>query len=47
MENFGISKNFIYMEDDYFIGNKLSKLDYFYYEEKEKKVVPFIISFKF
>jgi len=46
IENFGLSKNFIYMEDDYFIGNKLSKLDYFYYEEKEKKVVPFTISYR-
>ena len=47
LENFGLSKNFIYMEDDYFIGNKLSKTDYFYYEEKENKIVPFIISYKF
>lgn len=47
IENFGISKNFIYMEDDYFIGKKLSKTDYFYYEEKENKVVPFIISYLF
>ena len=46
-EKFGISKNFIYMEDDYFIGTKLSKNDFFYYEEKEKKVTPFIISYLF
>ena len=43
-ENFGISKNFIYMEDDCFIGRKMSKNDLFYYEKNEKKVVPYIIS---
>ena len=46
-EQFGISKNFIYMEDDYFIGTKLSKNELFYYDEKEKKVVPYIISYFF
>lgn len=46
-EQFGISKNFIYMEDDYFIGTKLSKNELFYYDEKEKKVVPYIISYLF
>lgn len=44
MESFGVSKNFIYMEDDYFIGKKLSKKDFFYYERDNKKVVPYIIS---
>jgi len=43
-EKFNISKNFIYMEDDYFIGKKLSKDSFFYYEEDENKVVPYIIS---
>ena len=47
IEKFGSSKNFIYIEDDYFIGKKLSKLDFFYYEEKENKVVPFIISYMY
>ena len=47
IENFGVSKNFIYMEDDYFIGKKLSKKDFFYYEETENKVIPYIISYKF
>ena len=47
IENFGLSKNFIYMEDDYFIGKKLYKEDLFYYEEKENKIVPFIISYVF
>ena len=40
MEKFGMSKNFIYMEDDYFIGRPLKKTDFFYYDEKEKKVFP-------
>ena len=47
IENFGVSKNFIYMEDDYFIGKKLFKTDFFYFEEKENKVVPYIISYRF
>ena len=32
------------MEDDYFIGKKLNKTDFFYYDEKEKKVFPFVIN---
>ena len=47
IENFGLSKNFIYMEDDYFIGKKLYKEDFYYYEEKENKIVPYIISYIF
>ena len=44
LENFGISKNFIYLEDDFFIGKPLKKKDFFYYDEKEKKIVPFILT---
>ena len=44
MEKFNISKNFIYMEDDFFIGKPLNKSDFFYYDEKEKKVVPYILT---
>jgi len=44
MEKFGISKNFIYMEDDYFIGKKLKKTDFFYYDIEEKKVYPYVIN---
>ena len=44
MEKFGISKNFIYMEDDYFIGRPLKKTDFFYYDEKERKVLPYVIT---
>ena len=43
MEKFGISKNFIYMDDDYFIGKPLKKSDFFYYDDKKKKVFPFIL----
>ena len=47
MENFGISKNFIYMDDDYFIGSSLSKIDFFYFDEIDKKVSPYILTLKF
>ena len=45
MKNFGISNNFIIMDDDYFIGNYLKKNDLFYVEKG--KVVPAIITSKF
>ena len=44
MEKFGISKNFIYMEDDFFIGKPLNKSDFFYYDEHKKKVFPYILT---
>ena len=44
MKKFGISKNFIYMEDDYFIGKKLKKSDFFYYDIKEDKIYPYVIN---
>lgn len=47
MQKFGVSKNFIYMDDDYFIGKPLKKIDFFYYEENEKKVNPYILTSKF
>ena len=47
MEKFGISKNIIYMDDDYFIGKPLKKIDFFYYDEKSKKILPYIITSKF
>ena len=46
MKKFGISKNFIYMDDDYFIGQKLKKKDFFYYDQKLGIVIPYIISNK-
>ena len=45
MEKFGIAKNFIYMEDDFFIGKPLKKTDFFYYDEKEQKYCNGISSF--
>ena len=44
LEKFGISKNFIYMEDDFFIGKPLKKQDFFYYDEKEKEISPYILT---
>ena len=32
LEKFGCSKNFIYMNDDYFVGKPLKKSDFFYEE---------------
>ena len=44
MSKFGMSDNFILMDDDYFIGKPINKSRFFYYDEKEEKVVPSIIS---
>ena len=44
LDNFGISKNFIYMEDDFFIGKPLKKFDFFYYDESKKKILPFLLT---
>jgi hypothetical protein len=44
LKNFGLSENFIYMDDDYFFGKELKKQDFFYYDENAKKVLPFIIA---
>ena len=45
MKKFGISDNFIIMDDDYFIGKKLKKNDFFYVEQG--RVVPSIITSNF
>ena len=42
MKEFGMSDNFIVMDDDYFIGQSLNKSDFFYVENG--KIVPAIIS---
>ena len=47
MEKFGVSKNFIYMDDDYFYGKSLKKSDFFYYDKKDEKIYPFIITSRF
>ena len=45
MKKFGISDNIIIMDDDYFIGNKLKKSDFFYVKNGE--VLPIIITSNF
>ena len=45
MKKFNISDNFIIMDDDYFIGKKLKKSDFFYV--KNGKVVPSIVTSNF
>ena len=45
MKQFGLSDNFIYMDDDCFIGMPLNKSNFFYVENN--KVVPAIINTKF
>lgn len=45
LKEFGLSDNFIYMDDDYFIGQKLKKTDFFYVNKD--KVVPAIVSSSF
>ena len=47
MEKFNLSENIILMDDDYFIGKPLKKSDLFYYDEKQKKVLPNIVSDEF
>ena len=47
LEKFGISRNFIYMEDDFFIGKPLKKRDFFYYNKENNKVLPFLLNFHF
>ena len=47
LKKFNLSKNFIYMDDDYFIGKPLKKSDFFYYDENERKVFPLIINTSF
>ena len=44
LEKFGISKNFIYMEDDFFIGKPLNKKDFFFYDKAKKKVLPYLLT---
>ena len=43
MKEFGLSENFILMDDDCFIGNPLKKSNFFY--EEKGKVYPALISF--
>ena len=47
LRKFGVSDNFILMDDDYFIGKPINKSQFFYYDEDLKKVVPCIVSDEF
>ena len=42
MKKFGMSENFIFMDDDYFIGQPLNKGDFFY--EDNGKILPALIT---
>ena len=44
LEKYGISQNFIYMDDNYFIGGDLQKTDFFYYDDESKKIVPSVVN---
>jgi preprotein translocase subunit SecG len=44
MTNFGLSENFILMDDDCFFGKPIKKTDFFYYDEESKKVVPSVVT---
>ena len=43
LHKFGVSENFIYMNDDYFIERPLKKSDFFYVEIKKGKIVPYLL----
>lgn len=47
LEKFGLSKNFIYMDDNCFFGGDLNKQNLFYYDDEAKKVVPCITNNNF
>ena len=47
LEKYGVSKNFIYMDNNCFFGGDLNKQDLFYYDDEAKKVVPYIINNNF
>jgi hypothetical protein len=47
MKKFGLSRNFIYMDDDYFIGNQLKKSDLFYFNEEKNAIFPYCLTTKF
>ena len=44
MEKFGLSENFILMDDDCFFGKSIEKSQFFYYDEIQKKVVPSVVT---
>ena len=44
LEKYGLANNFIYMDDDFFIGKEIEKTEFFYYDENEKRVVPCLLN---
>ena len=44
LEKYGLADNFIYMDDDFFIGKEIEKTEFFYYDENEKRVVPCLLN---
>ena len=44
LTKFGISDNFILMDDDCFFGRPIKKTEFFYYDETEKKVLPSVVT---
>lgn len=46
LNNYNVSEYIIYMNDNCFINRRLKKNDFFYYSEKEKKVVPYVMNYK-
>ena len=44
LEKFGLSNNFIYFDDDFFVGKEIDKTEFFYYDEKEQRVVPCLLN---
>ena len=44
MIEFGISENFILIDDDYFFGKPIKKSQFFYYDEEMKKVLPAVVT---
>ena len=47
MTQFGLSENFILMDDDYFFGKPIKKSQFFYYDEAQNKVLPSIVVSEF
>ena len=44
LAKFGISDNFILMDDDCFFGKPINKTQFFYYDEEQKKVLPSVVT---
>ena len=44
LEKFGLANNFIYFDDDFFVGKEIDKTEFFYYDENERRVVPCLLN---